>query len=55
MGDHTQPFGYCLVFVNCLESADIDFCAREAIRIGADYIQADRSDWGMEILQGDWG
>ncbi len=41
----------CLAFVNCLESADTDFYVREAIRIGADYIQSDRPDRVLEILR----
>ena len=42
--------GGCLAFVNCLGSADTDFYVREAIRIGADYIQSDRPDRVLEIL-----
>ena len=42
--------GGCLAFVNCLGSADNDFYIREAIRIGADYIQSDRPDRVIEIL-----
>ena len=42
--------GGCLAFVNCLGSADTDFYIREAIRIGADYIQSDRPDRVLEIF-----
>jgi len=42
--------GGCLAFVNCLGSTDTDFYVREAIRIGADYIQSDRPDRVLEIL-----
>ncbi len=41
----------CLAFVNCLGSADTDYYVREAIRIGADYIQSDRPDRVMQILR----
>lgn len=43
--------GGCLAFVNCLEAADTDFYVREAIRIGADYIQSDRPDRVLELLR----
>ena len=41
----------CLAFVNCLETADTDLYIREAIRMGADYIQSDRPDRVIEILK----
>ena len=47
----TAHLGGCLAFVNCLGSADTDFNVREAIRIGADYIQSDRPDRVLEILR----
>ena len=40
-----------LAFVNCLETADTDLYVREAIRIGADYIQSDRPDRVIAILR----
>lgn len=47
----TAHLGGCLAFVNCLETADTDLYVREAIRIGADYIQSDRPDRVVEILR----
>ncbi len=47
----TAHLAGCLAFVNCLGAADTDFYVREAIRIGADYIQSDRPDRVLEILR----
>jgi glycerophosphoryl diester phosphodiesterase len=43
--------GGCHAFVNCLGSADTELYARLAIRMGADYIQSDRPDRVIRILQ----
>ncbi|MEM9660552.1 MAG: glycerophosphodiester phosphodiesterase family protein, partial [Planctomycetota bacterium] len=43
--------GGCQAFVNCLGSADTELYAKEAIRIGADYIQSDRPDLVIDLLQ----
>ncbi|MCP5523883.1 MAG: glycerophosphodiester phosphodiesterase family protein [Verrucomicrobiales bacterium] len=43
--------GGCHAFVNCLGSADTEFYARLAIGLGADYVQSDRPDRVIRILE----
>ena len=43
--------GGCHAFVNCLSTSDTDFYIEKAIEIGADYIQSDRPDAVIRLLQ----
>lgn len=43
--------GGCHAFVNCLSRADTEFYARLAIQLGADYIQSDRPDRVIQVLE----
>lgn len=50
-GVRLAHLGGCHAFVNCLGTADTDFYVNQAIDIGADYIQSDRPDAVIKILE----